>query len=490
MHLIVRQAVDDPASGVLQPAGHLDVVGLVKPGAQLHEHGDVLTVLRGLHQILHHLAVGGHPVEGHLDGHDPLVLTGLVEQLQEGTHTLKGIGEQHVLLPDLVDDAPLQIQRRGELGHAAGIEQVALGVEVVLQLGDKGQIQRRGGLEHMALLDAQIVRQGRAHLLAHGAAQFQTHRPQALAAADELLHIVPVVQILVVGGDGVQIGVAGDAHDGFFLHRVLAEELRREVEDELLTEHEVAGAGGDLNQAAEYAVVAGDDAHAGLAAPFQQRHGVELLIVQEGEGLLAGDDHGGEKRRDLGVEIALQQRALLVGELVEVDDAHAVGLQLAHELLIDATLLLLQLGGALDNGGDLLLGGHVGLVVPLVVSGGDLRHERAHANHEEFVQIGLVDGGEAEPLRQRHAGVSGLVQHPLVELQPAELPVGVAFLAHGDPPRLFDFFDLWLLLLSVQRPVAEQQKSQPLSQRGPGDRCLTFCHGVPSSRLRGLFSPL
>ena len=149
-----------------------------------------------------------------------------MEQLEEGAHALKGIGEQHVLLADLVDDAALQVQRRGGLGHPAGVEQVPLiplGAQVVLQLGDKGQIQRRGGLEHMALLDAQIVGQRGAHLLAHGAAQLQTHRPQPLAAADQLRHVVPVVQILVVGRDGVQIGVAGDAHDGLLFHGVLEE---------------------------------------------------------------------------------------------------------------------------------------------------------------------------------------------------------------------------------------------------------------------------
>ena len=77
------------------------------------------------------------------------------------------------------------------------------------------------------------------------------------------------------------------------------------MQNELLAEHEVARPGGDLNEPMEHGIVARHNAHAGLAAPFQQGHGIELLVIQEGEGLLPGDDHGRQERGDLGVKIAL-----------------------------------------------------------------------------------------------------------------------------------------------------------------------------------------
>ena len=228
--LVFRQAVDDPAAGVLQQVGHLDVVLLVKPGPQLHEDGDFLAVLGGLDEGLYHLAVGGHPVEGHFNGNHRVVLGGLLEQLQEGPHALKGIGQQHILLLNLRDDALLQIQGRGQPGAALGVEQVALAAQIVLKLGDEGQVQRGGGLEHMAQVNVQIARQLLAHFFAHGPGELQPHRGQPLALADQVLHVVPVVQIFVIGGDGVDIRVAGDPHDGFFPQGVLAVNLGQEVE--------------------------------------------------------------------------------------------------------------------------------------------------------------------------------------------------------------------------------------------------------------------
>ena len=53
--------------------------------------------------------------------------------------------------------------------------------------------------------------------------------------------------------------------------------------------------------------------------------------MQEGEGLLLTDDHGGEEGGDLVVEIALQQGGLVIGQLVEVDNPDPMGLQLSQQ---------------------------------------------------------------------------------------------------------------------------------------------------------------
>ena len=46
-------------------------------------------------------------------------------------------------------------------------------------------------------------------------------------------------------------------------------------------------------------------------------------------------------------------------------------------------------------------------------------------DHEELVQVGLGDGDEAHPLQERMPLVAGLLQDPVVEPQPRELPVYV-----------------------------------------------------------------
>ncbi len=46
-----------------------------------------------------------------------------------------------------------------------------------------------------------------------------------------------------------------------------------------------------------------------------------------------------------------------------------------------------------------------------------------HPDHEELVQVARVDGAELQPLQQRHRGVLGQLEHPIIEGQPRQLPV-------------------------------------------------------------------
>ena len=60
-----------------------------------------------------------------------------------------------------------------------------------------------------------------------------------------------------------------------------------------------------------------------------------------------------------------------------------------------------------------------------VDSGVELVEQPGHPDHEELVEVGGVDRAEADPLQQRHFGVLGQLQHPLVEVEPGELAVEV-----------------------------------------------------------------
>ena len=60
----------------------------------------------------------------------------------------------------------------------------------------------------------------------------------------------------------------------------------------------------------------------------------------------------------------------------------------------------------------------VELALDLVVQPGD-------PHHVELVEVVLVDRAEPQPLQQRHVGVLGELQDPLVEVEPGELAVEV-----------------------------------------------------------------
>ena len=51
--------------------------------------------------------------------------------------------------------------------------------------------------------------------------------------------------------------------------------------------------------------------------------------------------------------------------------------------------------------------------------------QAADADHEELVEVGREDGQELEPFQQRHRRVLRFLQHPAIELQPAQLAIDV-----------------------------------------------------------------
>src|SRR5262249_1673768 len=53
----------------------------------------------------------------------------------------------------------------------------------------------------------------------------------------------------------------------------------------------------------------------------------------------------------------------------------------------------------------------------------ELLLEARHPDHEELVEVGAGDGEELEPFERRDLRVEPLLEHPLVERQPRQLPV-------------------------------------------------------------------
>ena len=67
MDLVIVKAVEHGAARILQLLGPVDVVLLVKAGAQLDHGHDLLAVFGGGDQGVDDLGIAGHTVEGHLD---------------------------------------------------------------------------------------------------------------------------------------------------------------------------------------------------------------------------------------------------------------------------------------------------------------------------------------------------------------------------------------------------------------------------------------
>jgi hypothetical protein len=134
--------------------------------------------------------------------------------------------------------------------------------------------------------------------------------------------------------------------------------------------------------------------------------------------------------RDQGEDVAqvdLAQLPLLrlVQIVISLHPYAVIGQQSTH-LLPDAPLVLLDVAHLGVAFGDLQLGA-APVDGQFLHAGAQLLLEAADALHEEFVEIGVDDGQELDPLQQRCALVLGLVQHPAVEVQPGQFPVEIPF---------------------------------------------------------------
>ena len=243
-----------------------------------------------------------------------------------------------------------------------------------------------------------------------------------LALTEKFFHAETEV---VVFGPGVlvyeYVGVARDSDNAGALDVVFLEEQGSEMahhrvgqDDLLLAVDFVYPVGGQTGQI--------DETEIGLLALFQQYSHVILAVVQEGHRMLGVDYAGRQQVPGLGEEFP--GHALIhLGDAPEVHELYIRGLQILHELLVKSLFCDLLL---LDLADDLL---ELGLGVPArlrirIVGEQDAPVEQsAHADHEELVQVALIDSQEFEPFKEGNGGVPRFHQDPEIELEPAQLPV-------------------------------------------------------------------
>ena len=453
VHLIILEAVDDGAAGAFQLLGPVDVVLLVKAGAQLHQRYYFLAVFGGFHQRLHDLGLPRHAVEGHLDGDDIRVLCGLFEHGDKGTDGLVRIAEQHVMLLHLGGKI---IVRRRQHGACGGVKQrrVTLGLHAAGKLKEEAQVQRALLQEHPLAGQFQTAAQQPLHLRCGGGRDLQTDSGQLAAAPEQLGHDLAIINIVIHHAlFYIDIRVAGDPEQAFFLNGILAEDVGRIVQHQFLGEGKLHSA--VLFDKMHPLHLAGDghDAKALLLCVlFLEQHAkVDLLVAQKRERVAVIYDLRAEDGEQFRLEVFFPEMLFFLGQVVEIHLMVAVLCQIFQRLCVEFIAFLLQLRRFGHNGGQLLGGGHVGLVFPLFLFGLALLKvcallQGAYAHHEKLVQIGAVNCQKLDPLAQRDVLVLAQRQNAAVEIQPAQFAVDKdRFVTHNNisPYFLFDQGSKW-----------------------------------------------
>ena len=135
------------------------------------------------------------------------------------------------------------------------------------------------------------------------------------------------------------------------------------------------------------------------------------------------DDLRRQKRQNVLLNVARQERALVVGQVFGAQVAYAAFAQQAANLLEGSFLNGVEFAAARVNRVKLFGGRHVRLRVDDVLFHQGQVGQAAHAHHEELLKVAPEDGDEVQSLEQRHRFVGSLVKHALVERKPRQLAV-------------------------------------------------------------------
>ena len=131
----------------------------------------------------------------------------------------------------------------------------------------------------------------------------------------------------------------------------------------------------------------------------------------------------GQRRINFVIEIRGQETALLLAQLIEMDNGDALVAQFAAELF--APMLLSDGSHVHDSAPDFSeLPGRAHPVIARGLAAAAVEAEHVgHTDHEKLIQVRVENSQELQLLQERSLVVKGALQHPSVEFQPVELTV-------------------------------------------------------------------
>ena len=287
MYLVVVKAVEHRAAGILQLLGPVDVVLLVKAGAQLDHGDDFLAVFGGGNQRVDDLRVGSHTVQRHFYRNNVGVVGGAQQHTDKGADALVGVRQQHVVLAHL----GVQVVPGGRLhGLGGGIEQIgvaAVAADAPCQLKQAAGIQRRGLGVAARGGYVQLVAQEMRNVLRGIGPELQANGGQLAALFEQLAHHIAEVDVVIhhplVHRD---VGVAGHAEQALLLHGAGAEDGGGKMGDHFLHKGVAGGVPvADKQHPLKLGIYRHDAVADTIVFGVQLGNVVNLLVVQKREGM-------------------------------------------------------------------------------------------------------------------------------------------------------------------------------------------------------------
>ena len=423
--LVADQAEDHVHAVLLEFAGPLDVVRLVKPGAQLHHHRHLLALIYRVHQGADDPRVAPGAIEGHLDGEHVRICGGRLQKGDDRGIIFVGMMQQDVALADGGEQILPAAQAGGHGGHEGRVAQLRRMVALIQQ-HQPGGVER--ALDEIQIIPGEI--EGFEEQLADGfRAVVGDLQPDGVAPAAlvELLldGLEQVRRVLLVH---IQLAVAGEAErpvaQDFRARKQVGEKVPDQLAEKDIVPRAVGARQADQSRQDGRALDHGQALHRGAVFfDLQPDDDVERLVEELRKRMGRID---GERREDRAhLPIIERVQPLLIGafDAVQLEQPDAVPGQGRAELIPPAGVLVRHhfpdaVGeGLKDSGRRLAVHAATGLAAfnPLLQPG--------HPDLEKLIQVGADNGEKLEPLQQRVLVVQRLVQHALVEFHPAQLAI-------------------------------------------------------------------
>ena len=293
-----------------------------------------------------------------------------------------------------------------------------------IDVGDLVQpavVDQTGGLVDVLGVDLQFLGEEAQDALVGAAGDLEAHHArEATLAQLPLDGLQQIVGILLIGLD---LGVARHAERQHLQDLHAREELVQVVLDEFLQRRVAARAGHLIQARRDLGHLHAREQLLAFARSAQHHAQAHAHVADEREAVAR--IHG--QRREDGEHVAMEPgarlgalgvRKLFPGEQLDAAFLHGgqqvaaqhIGLHAAHVLhaLADRLHLLPGRERIRHGAGRAVL---------------DLLAQRAHALHEELVEVVREDRQEAHALEQRHRVIGGHVEHATVELEPLEITV-------------------------------------------------------------------
>ena len=240
--------------------------------------------------------------------------------------------------------------------------------------------------------------------------------------ADGLFHSLQIVTSLYLFFLQIDFCTSSNGKNRLVQHRVACKNLVYKLLNNILQQNKFRLVLGEIYYPA-HTVRQRNNTKNQLFLPLENSRYIQLFIIQMRERMMLIYNLRRQHWQDTILKNCFQLLILLFGQLMNIYMANALFQQLAAEISKNPISLNIQLPHLVKNCMKLFRSSHHAFIIPLFRVHSFQAQQTAYSNHKEFIQIAGKNLHKFQPLAKRHRAIISLLQHPLVEFQPGQLPI-------------------------------------------------------------------